>query len=325
MLREAFLSFVTTEEIPDNLYRAHVSVPHFILPEWADFVEIIGEPEEAYWLGNVFILWFERTWDERLKVNIEIGPLAYEKRLRLLEALEQNGVSIRPSAKLEGKKYTKIYTNTIEIEDWANKQQIVEGLNELYYHPLLKATFKKVALAVQFIENNQQLALELTNEQNIERKQSFLPIAPFVKFTKHIGLEKDQYRIQTRIGSFLIPTFRELEEYYGTTREKWWWHNSTFTFWFERLRDDRLKLILELGPLQQEKRLLLIEKLETLGISFSGKSKLSTTKFTRIFSKSIVIENWENEEGVYKEMLHLYTDIKNQELIEMIEKVRDMT
>ena len=322
VLREAFLSFVTTEEIPDHLYRAHVSVPNFILPEWADFVEIVGEPEDEYWLGNAFILWFERTWDERLKINIEIGPLPYEKRLKLLESLEKNGISIRPTAKLEGKKYTKIYTDTIEIEDWANKQQIIDGLNQLYHHPHLKTVFKNIALAVQSMENEQPL--ELSYQQTPERKQAFLPITPFIKFAEKIGLEKEEYRIQTRIGSFIIPPFRELEESYGPTREKWWWHNSTFVFWFERLRDDRLKLTLELGPLQQERRLLLIEKLESLGVSFSNQSKLSTAKYTRIFSKSIVIENWENEELVLKEMLNLYTHPSNQELIEIIRKVRDI-
>ncbi|WP_374718230.1 PD-(D/E)XK nuclease family protein, partial [Neobacillus sp.] len=51
VLREAFLSFVQLENIPEEVYRAHIRVPNFILPEWQDFAETIGEPEGEYWLG----------------------------------------------------------------------------------------------------------------------------------------------------------------------------------------------------------------------------------------------------------------------------------
>ena len=36
-----------------------LTVPSFILPDWVDFKETIGEPEKGYWLGHGLIIWFE--------------------------------------------------------------------------------------------------------------------------------------------------------------------------------------------------------------------------------------------------------------------------
>ncbi|WP_332698927.1 PD-(D/E)XK nuclease family protein [Halalkalibacter lacteus] len=322
VLREAFLSFVQIEKIPQESYKAHVQAPSFILPEWVDFVETIGEPEQGYWLGHGLIIWFERTWDERLKVNIEVGPIPFEERLKLLTALEFQGISFRTSAKLEGKKYTKIHTQTTEVLDWANKQEILEGMERLYHDPDINSTFKKIALAVETMEKeaDEQIESVGSDAYSVAGKISR---GAFLKFVESHGILEDHYRIQARNAAFLIPTFRELESTYGVAREKWWWHNSTFTFWFERLKDDRLKLILELGPLQPEYRLAITERLETLGISFSKQSKQPTARYTRIFSKSKVVTNWDEEEVIYEEMERLFSDPKNQDILNKIETLKN--
>ncbi|MFB5934813.1 PD-(D/E)XK nuclease family protein [Peribacillus castrilensis] len=323
VLREAFLSFVQIEKIPQEVYKAHVQFPSFILPDWLDFAETIGEPEQGYWLGHGLIIWFERTWDERLKVNVEVGPVPFEKRLELLTAFESQGVSFRTSAKLEGKKYTKIYTQTTDISDWANKQEIVEKMERLYHDSDINSTFKKIALAVESMEIKEEKLEQIESVVHYAYSATgTIPGGAYIKFAENHGIKADHYRIQNRTASFLIPTFRELEQTYGETREKWWWHNSTFTFWFERLKDDRLKLTLELGPLQPDQRLAIIERLETLGVSFSAQSKLSTARYTRLFSKSKVITNWDDEEAISEEMEWLFSDPKNQDILSMIETLK---
>lgn len=324
VLREAFLTFVKIEDIPEGTYKVHIQVPNFILPEWQDFAEVIGEPEQGYWLGHGLIIWFERTWDERLKVNVEVGPTPFEKRIKLLTALENQGIQIRPSAKLEGKKYTKIFTKTTVISDWANKQEIVEGMESLYHDTDIKSLFKRIALAIENMdvemEQKDQLERIIYQANQVIDK---IPEDAFIKFAQVYDIPEDNFHIQNRFASFVIPAFRELEKNYGNTREKWWWHNSTFTFWFERLKDDRLKLTLELGPLYADQRQAVIIALESMGLPFASKSKQQTARFTRIFSKSKVIKDWDDEEAIFNEMEELFKDQKNQSIIEMINKLID--
>lgn len=320
VLHEAFLSFVQLEDLPIEVYKAHAQVPNFILPEWLDYTETIGEPEQGYWRGHGLIIWFERTWNERLKISIEVGPVPYENRLKLLNALEFQGITIRPSAKLEGKKYTKIYTETLDITDWANKQEVVAGMETLYHDEDLKDTLRKIAKAVEMIEN--KLEQEVLEERKIsERTSEQFPQNSFMKFAQIQGIDPSHYRVGNKNASFLISEFRELEKTFGVTREKWWWHDSTFTYWFERLRDDRLKLTLEIGPLQADERLKLINHLEEKGIAFSAQSKLTTSRYTRLFSKSVFIEDWNDEEELYLEMVRLFEENKNQELLGIIKSL----
>ena len=42
-----------------------------------------------------------------------------------------------------------------------------------------------------------------------------------------------------------MPEFRKLEEQFGTPKWNWWLNNCAI-MWFERLKDNRLKLTLEI-------------------------------------------------------------------------------
>lgn len=322
VLREAFLSFVQLEEIPEEVYKAHVTVPNFILPQWTDFAETMGEPESGYWLGNGLIIWFERTWNERLKITIELGPIPFEKRLKFLTELENQGMLIRQSAKSEERKYTKIYTQTIDITDWANKNVIIQGMEQLYHDPTLEDTFKMIALAMESMKEEMQEEIDqLEDEIHGLIPSKRIPKEAFLKFAKAHGISEEIYRYKGHTASFLMPIFRELEQTYGKTRINWWGYNSTFVYWFQRLKDDRLLLKIELGPLQPEQRLALIEKLEEQGMSFPTKAKHIMAKYTTLFSKSKVVMNWDDEEEVYEMMDELFMDPENQERLQMIERV----
>ena len=286
-----------------------------------------------------YTIWFERTWGERLKVNVEVGPIPFENRLKLLNELENQGIQFRQSAKIEGKKYTKVYTQVTDISDWASKQVLVEGMERLYQDPAINTVFKKIALAIESMgiekeEEQEQVEIQFHHTQ---QTSSMISEQAFFKFAEANNINGDNYHIQGRFASFLIPTFRELERTFGKTRHKWWWHDSTFTFWFERLKDDRLKLTLELGPLHPEKRLAIIKELEKCGLSFSDKSKQPIARYTRLFSTSKVIElarkttwacpveyvrtSWDNEEAIYEEMERMFIDPKNQTILNMIESL----
>ncbi|MCQ6265126.1 PD-(D/E)XK nuclease family protein [Fictibacillus sp. WQ 8-8] len=326
LLKEAFLTFAKIEEIPEEVYKAHVRVPNFILPDWTDFEETIGRPEDGYWLGSGFIIWFERTWNEKLKMIVEVGPVPDEKRIALLNALESEGFFIRSSSKMEGKKYTRIYNQVTDIPDWATKTEIVKGMERLYQDPLTKSTFKMIASAVEkmklgslYSKADEELETEIIRS-SIPREE--IPKEAFTKFTETLALQKGEFLMKLRQHSFILPIFRDLERTYGKTREKWWWHDSTFVFWFDRLNDDRLKLTLELGPLQFDNRLKLLEDLEQLGVSFLQKSKLPSAKYTRLYSQSKVILNWEDKSEVYISMMELYNNSKFQEVLNMLNIIK---
>ncbi len=58
-----------------------------------------------------------------------------------------------------------------------------------------------------------------------------------------------------------MSEFRKLEEQFGTPKWNWWLNNCAI-MWFERLKDNRLKLTLEIGPLESQKRLALLKGLK---------------------------------------------------------------
>ena len=118
-----------------------------------------------------------------------------------------------------------------------------------------------------------------------------------------------------------MPSFSRLKERFGETRIKWWWQNGPFLIWFEQLRDGRLKLVLELGPLYGEKRVSLIEELEAYGLEFKPASKQKTAKYTRLFTNTKVIDDWRDDSRVADMMTRLYEDPKLQEVMEVIETI----
>ncbi|MFY4776602.1 PD-(D/E)XK nuclease family protein [Metabacillus sp. RGM 3146] len=320
VLRQAFLSFIKKQEFPEEVYKADVQFPNFILPEWKEFSEVLGQPEQGYWLQNGLIIWFERTWDEKLKLNLEVGPIPFENRFTFLSSIEEQEVFFRRSGKLEGKKYTKIYTCTAEINDWSDKESILMGMERLFNDTDLEKLFKKIAIAIEGMK-------EEFSEDNIQEdtllhvKRKDYPIQAFELFALGQNISSEDYFINRSRASFLLPIFRELEKTYGSTVQKWWWHSSTFNFWFERLKDDRLKLTLELGPLKDYKRLELIKEMEGAGAEFSEKSKQPSSKFTRLFSKSKVVSTWDDPMAVCEEMKKLYNDADNQTILGIIESI----
>lgn len=325
VIREAFLDFVKEADMPEEAYAAHIRFPHFILPDWFDFQETLGEPASAYWLGQAFIIWFERQVGERLKITVEVGPIPYAERYRLLTELEKRGVSFQQSGKQEGKRYTRIYTAWTDVGDWASKQEVLKSMFVLYDAPELNDLFRKIAESVEVMGAAIEEVEEVT-ESKLEKVLNKSTVSPIPKeafdlFCANHNIEETERNYHWRNPSFVVPVFTRIEERYGVSRFDWWWHNGALLFWFDQLRDGRLKLILELGPLQGEDRVAFIEELETLGVTFKAVSKLRTAAYTRLYSNTKVIEDWQDAQQVAEEMTKLFRHPRHQELLAKIEAV----
>ena len=318
VLRQAFLSFAIKEEFPEEVYQADSRLPYFILPDWVEFTETIGEPIIPYWLGHGLVIWYERTWDERLKLTIEVGPTPYEKRLPFLNDLEQQGIRIRPTAKMKERKFTRIHSQTVEIADWANKEQVLQGIDELYHSDETRKILKSIALAVESLHSDIQDTIEIERESSTE--SSFIPSKAFDQFVEHYNDQILKYRYTSRHCTFVLHSFEKLEATYGKPLENWWL-NHMLMFWFERLNDDRLKLTLELGPLESEKRIAFLEQLEAKGINVASRSKLPSAKYTRLYSLAKVINDWNDEKEVFEVMKYLYEQEKNQRVLKVISEL----
>lgn len=99
VMREAFLQFVERNQIQEDCYHEHIRIPSFIFEEWKQLDEIVGVPNHEWWLNNALITWFERKADGRMKLIVEVGPLEYKQRLKLLCKLEENGITIKEKSK----------------------------------------------------------------------------------------------------------------------------------------------------------------------------------------------------------------------------------
>ena len=144
VMREAFLQFVEKNQIPEECYHEHIRIPSFIFEEWKQLDEVVGVPNHEWWLNNALITWFERKIDGRMKLIVEVGPLEYKQRLKLLCKLEENGITIKEKSKEAGSMYTRIYAGYENISDWADQDEILRVMNDMYNN----ADFNQVVAAI---------------------------------------------------------------------------------------------------------------------------------------------------------------------------------
>lgn len=309
MLKEGFLLFVAKNNIPKEFYNAHVRVPAFVLPNFIHLNEYYGTPTKAYWLNNAFAFWFENTGDNRLKINLELGPIEAEKRIILLENLERKGIRIKSSSKGSDAVFTKIYTATLEIEDWADKNEIFEAMNVLYNEEDLQRIIDIINNLNNDTEDNQNTSKDgkesCSEVVDSIAKKEFLIKDAFLKFAEANNLAEECFNDNSKKPSFILSEFRAFDEKVGIP--KWnWWHNNAFAIWFEKLNDGRLKLTIELGPLNYSNRIMLINRLEERGIKIRSKAKEKDACYTKILTEAVPVINWENKMEIYEAMNKLY-------------------
>ncbi|AAU19422.1 PD-(D/E)XK nuclease family protein [Bacillus cereus] len=319
VMREAFLQFVEQNQIPTGCYKEHIRIPSFIFEEWRQLDEIVGVPKGEWWLRNALITWFEREPDGRMKLTIEVGPLEqYENRLKLLCKLEENGVTIKEKAKENGAKFTRIYTIYIDVKDWADQDEILQVMNNIYNN----ADFNQVVSAIDdtiasFINGEE----DDTAEERNQTEENVLSNA-FQVFTKQHQLQEGLYKMSSKKPSFIMPEFRLLEEKFGIPKRKWWLNNCAI-MWFERLTGNRLKLTLEIGPLESQKRVSLLTTLESKGKKISAAAKKPGTLYSKIYTNTYNISNWSDEDIVIHAMNELFNDTKCQNVIQMLTEIAE--
>ncbi|UTG82733.1 PD-(D/E)XK nuclease family protein [Bacillus paranthracis] len=319
VMREAFLQFVEQNQIPNGCYKEHIRIPSFIFEEWRQLDEFVGVPNGEWWLRNALITWFEREPDGRMKLTIEVGPLEqYENRLKLLCKLEENGVTIKEKAKENGAKFTRIYTVYMDVKDWADQDEILQVMNNMYN----SAEFNQVVSAIDdtiasFINGEED---DVTEERN-QTEENVLSNA-FQVFTKQHQLQEGLYKMSSKKPSFIMPEFRLLEEQFGIPKRKWWLNNCAI-MWFERLTDNRLKLTLEIGPLESQKRVSLLTTLERKGKKISVVAKKPGTLYTKIYTNTYNISDWSDENVVIHAMNELFNNTKCQNVIQMLTDIAE--
>ncbi|WP_026590670.1 PDDEXK-like family protein [Bacillus sp. UNC437CL72CviS29] len=317
VMREAFLQFVNQNQIRTDCYHEHIRIPSFIFPEWKQLDDVVGIPTHEWWLNNALITWFERKADGRMKLIIEVGPLEYKQRLKLLCKLEENGINIKGRSKESGSMYTRIYAGYEKISDWADQDEILRVMNEMYNSNDFNKVIETISETIEgLIYGEETPSSEIVEVERNQMEVDTLADA-FQLFVHQQGFQEEFYNIHHRLPSFIMPEFRLLEEQFGVP--KWnWWLNNCVIMWFERLKDNRLKFIIEIGPLESHKRITLLTMLESKGIKISARAKRPEAAYTRIYTSTCNVDDWSNEEEVVGVMNQLCGHEECQGVIKLL-------
>ena len=318
ILSYSFEQFIHQQFVEGVLYRAHPTLPNLLPPEWENISQILMR-EPNYWLGKGLVVWFEQTNDRRLRLIAEIGPMEYKERLSLLEKLEKVGLSFKENSKLEKARYTRFFSQRIDVNKWDNMAELTQAMIDLYNSADFSLLRKQVAASL----NNENLLIEErsnpiekpTNDIKTQVQQAFKKWAD----SKHIP--ESHYRVSSRNLSFKIPLFDAFKEKLGETREKWWWDNGPFLFWMN-MNPDSLFFTLEVGPIEADKRVLLMESLKEKGIAFSKKGLTLEAKFNRIHSKTISTKGL-NDLELIKVFDQLYNNQDLQRILKILQEIYD--
>ncbi|HOO62193.1 MAG TPA: PD-(D/E)XK nuclease family protein [Bacillota bacterium] len=76
--------------------------------------------------------WFSNYYG-KLKLTLEIGPFDNpRRRTEFLTLLEEKGIKLRKNAKDAGRKYTRIYNKTVNINDWTDEEELTDCMTKLF-------------------------------------------------------------------------------------------------------------------------------------------------------------------------------------------------
>lgn len=103
------------------------------------------------WGGGFPICFWFSDYNGNLKLTLEVGPFDdANKRITFLNRLEANGIRISERAKQPGRKYTRIFTKNLPINDWGDVDEVCEKMEKLYEN---KELSEMKELVVQVIDN----------------------------------------------------------------------------------------------------------------------------------------------------------------------------
>ena len=311
ILSYSFEKFIEGQFKEDILYRSHPTTPSLLPPEWSAIDQFpMNNPK--YWLGKGLVVWFNKTNDNRLLIQAEVGPLEAQSRITLLNNFEKQGIPIKESSKSKTAVYTKVFTKKMDINRWDDISEITLAMQHLYNDLQFATLRKQIANA---LNNEETTTFEVIHANSSDDTKEIIQRA-FVKWMEQKQIPSNHYRMSSRNLSFKIPLFDQFKELLGETREKWWWDNGPFLCWLE-IKTNSLSFVLEVGPIEADKRILLLESIQRKGITFNKKGLHVDSKFTRIFSTSLSIQQFTEPE-----ILNLFQSLdENKELKEIIKKL----
>ena len=315
----SFEQFIRQQFDEEVLFQSHPTKPNLLPPEW-NAISRLQLREHNYWLGKGLIVWFEQTNDKRLRLIAEIGPIEYKNRLWLLEQLEKNGFSIRESSKLEKARYTRFYSQKADVNKWDDMNELKLTMADLYNSLDFNLIRKQVAAVLnkeQLLDKNiESLIVKDDSQESTIRVQ-----LAFKKWMASKNYSKNNYRVSPRTLSFKIPLFDHFKEKLGETREKWWWDNGPFLFWIN-INNESLFFVLEVGPIEADKRVKLMELLQEKGVKFNKKGLTIEAKYNRIHTKSFVIRDLD-EVGLMNAFDTLFQNEKLQNILMKLQSIYD--
>jgi hypothetical protein len=205
--------------------------------------------------------------------DIRYGILSYVKILEILRfILEINSEYLNEKIV----DFINYYIRTLELLTMEDKE-----LKEL-----CKKIYKEHKEAIDLIA-------EYANENSFEEAaKEFANQMDFTEFSANGR------------GLWTIPKVIS-ENVERVAEEKWVW-GYPLTVWFA-VRGGKMGVILEVGPfLDANLRSEFLKHLRNYGFSINEKSLLSTAKYTRIFSKYPVFDDWDNKESIVQKLTELY-------------------
>lgn len=317
ILSYSFEHFIQQQFNGDVLYNAHPTIPNLIPPEWSS-VERLSLREPNYWLGKGIVVWFEQTNDSRLRLIAEVGPIEYQDRLWLLGELEKLGLTFKESSKLEKARYTRFFSEKIDVNKWDDMDELTQAMLEIYNGKEFTQLRENVAAILNNETPLKEVVTKPTAKTTIDTTKVQVQQA-FEKWAEFMNIPESHYRVSSRNLSFKIPLFDEFKEKLGETREKWWWDNGPFLFWMN-IHPDSLHFVLEVGPIEAEKRVMLMEKLKEKGIKFTQKGLTLEAKYNRIHTETISILGL-NETELVDVFHRLYLNKYLQETLENLQTI----
>ncbi|MHA6260582.1 PDDEXK-like family protein [Sporosarcina sp. CAU 1771] len=304
ILEEAFTRFAKQLRWPERLYKPHFRLPNFITQKWFDHFEAT-DMRENWFMNKGLIVWFEVV-NTKLSIKLEIGPLKQEKRVKLLQAIKNRGIDIRDLAFDEGRKYTRIYMDTDTPSKWESVDSIVKSMNTLYSKEAFQTLLQIIDEAIEDkgeVEVAQPKIVNRPNEQ------------AFNRFTTSKMMDPNLFYSHKTLPNFVLPEWTTLPKSFEVTENYWLGH--PFIAWFSK-RNSTIRLIVEVGPIAHNERVLLLKQLEAKGVPVRALAYEEGRKFTRIYSRAVPIGNSEDFIEIEQAMNELYACREFQEVREQI-------
>ncbi|KXH86967.1 hypothetical protein [Sporosarcina sp. HYO08] len=145
-LEQAFAAYVNEQRLSPGYYNNHPSIPSFVEQEWTELPSAY-KVTEKYWLGYPLIAWFERQ-NLKVRLIVEVGPLPYIGRTRLLKSLEEQGIPVRALAYEEGRSFTRIYSQAVSVENMEDAGELKTAMDQLVSDQKYRSAREGMARAI---------------------------------------------------------------------------------------------------------------------------------------------------------------------------------